>query len=166
MVISKRVSFAASHRLHGHEGRCQFLHGHNYNVDIMLEGYSLDDVGRLMDFKAVKETIGEWIDAHWDHAFIFNIHDPIALKIVDLMMEEQQCGRTYGMSDNPTAEHMVRELENAAINVLAPLVYTNEQLTGLHVKFRVWETESAYAESSEWVKIYNTEQAKLHAADK
>lgn len=46
--------FAAAHRLVGSGGKCESLHGHNFNVDLKVEGDQLDRSGMLVDFGILK----------------------------------------------------------------------------------------------------------------
>jgi 6-pyruvoyltetrahydropterin/6-carboxytetrahydropterin synthase len=53
--LTKRVKFEAAHRIPGHPGKCDRLHGHTYLVDIEVSGDDLDSLGILIDFSALKE---------------------------------------------------------------------------------------------------------------
>ncbi|WP_243544038.1 6-carboxytetrahydropterin synthase QueD [Pseudodesulfovibrio tunisiensis] len=47
--------FSASHQLRNYGGKCEHLHGHNFGVEVCVEGDRLDDrVHYLMDFKELK----------------------------------------------------------------------------------------------------------------
>jgi 6-pyruvoyltetrahydropterin/6-carboxytetrahydropterin synthase len=145
MEICKSVEFAAAHRLMGHESRCQYPHGHNYKVDIFVTGdeRSLDKVGRIVDFKIIKEGLGKWIDEMWDHCFIYNSRDEISCEIVDVLKKYNKDERVYKFIEkNPTAENMCVEL--------AEVVARNDKLwNGIDYfisKIRVWETNTAFAE--------------------
>ena len=52
LSIMRRFTFCAGHRLVGHEGKCQNLHGHNYTLEVYVTGREQDEVGRILDFKA------------------------------------------------------------------------------------------------------------------
>ncbi len=49
--------FSSAHYLDGYQGKCESLHGHNWKVEVELEGEILDDIGMLMDFKQLKELL-------------------------------------------------------------------------------------------------------------
>ncbi len=66
------TDFAAAHNLRGYEGRCENLHGHNYRVEVEIEGEELDDTGLLADFKELKR-ICEEVLAPLDHAYLNDI---------------------------------------------------------------------------------------------
>ena len=55
-----RVSsdFSSSHQLRNYGGKCESLHGHNFQVEVQVCGTEVDpDTGMLMDFKELKNTL-------------------------------------------------------------------------------------------------------------
>ena len=52
-VSSQKMSFSAAHFVLGNE-YCENLHGHNYIMDLIIEG-ELDENGMVMDFKNIKK---------------------------------------------------------------------------------------------------------------
>ena len=128
ILCTRRLTFCAAHRLMGHEGGCANLHGHNYTVEVTATG-DLDPVGRVVDFAEIKQGIGGWIDANWDHGFIHRQDDPLATLVG---------GKVFALAGNPTAENMAEFL----LNWVAPLVLPGVTVT----RVRVWETETSYAE--------------------
>jgi 6-pyruvoyltetrahydropterin/6-carboxytetrahydropterin synthase len=57
--------FSAAHSLRGYPGKCVNTHGHNFEVEVIVEGADLDPLGLLVDFKEVKaqlNTILEELD--------------------------------------------------------------------------------------------------------
>lgn len=61
--VRVNTDFAAAHFLKDYHGKCENLHGHNYEVYAHVRGENLDEGGMLLDFtdlkKALKETCGE-----------------------------------------------------------------------------------------------------------
>lgn len=118
-TCTRRFQFCAGHRVHMHESKCRNLHGHNYVAHVTVakgaEGSELDDLGRVVDFSALKEIIGAWIDAHWDHKFVLYANDTEARAAVALTATP-----IYVMQSNPTAENMARELFDVADRLLVP----------------------------------------------
>ena len=55
--VTVEETFAAGHALRGYRGKCENVHGHNYRVQLTLEGPELDAVGLLVDFVEVKRLI-------------------------------------------------------------------------------------------------------------
>jgi len=61
--------FSAAHVIHGYQGACNRLHGHNYRILVRLAGEELDKLGMLIDYAAVKRALTEVI-APLDHAYL------------------------------------------------------------------------------------------------
>lgn len=49
--------FAAAHFLQDYHGKCENLHGHNYNVYVHAKGNELDAGGMLLDFGILKNSL-------------------------------------------------------------------------------------------------------------
>jgi 6-pyruvoyltetrahydropterin/6-carboxytetrahydropterin synthase len=66
--ITKRFSFSASHQLFGlaEDHPCARLHGHNYEVEVVLESDKLSDVGFVRDYREL-DGFKAYIDANLDH---------------------------------------------------------------------------------------------------
>jgi len=48
--------FSSSHQLRNYGGKCEHMHGHNFGVEVVVEGDKLDDrVEYLVDFKELKK---------------------------------------------------------------------------------------------------------------
>lgn len=60
--------FSAAHALRNYRGKCEKLHGHNFNVSICVDGSRLDEnTFILVDFSILKKELRE-ILAGLDHA--------------------------------------------------------------------------------------------------
>ncbi len=70
--ISVTIKFAAAHKLHGYEGPCENLHGHNWIIKAVVGTDKLDSIGIAYDFKKLKHQINEIID-QFDHKFLNEI---------------------------------------------------------------------------------------------
>lgn len=68
---------SCGHRVVGHEGKCQHLHGHNYRIHFKVEAESLDPLGRVVDFSVIKATLCEWLETEWDHKMLLWVNDPL-----------------------------------------------------------------------------------------
>ena len=48
--------FSSSHQLRNYGGKCENMHGHNFGVEVVVEGDKLDErVHYLVDFKELKQ---------------------------------------------------------------------------------------------------------------
>jgi 6-pyruvoyltetrahydropterin/6-carboxytetrahydropterin synthase len=52
-----RGHFDAAHALVGYPGECCNLHGHTWDVEVVVAGDALDDVGIVYDFKTLKDDL-------------------------------------------------------------------------------------------------------------
>ncbi len=135
ITVTRRLEFDAAHRVLGHEGKCRYLHGHRYIAEVSARSFELDAVGRVVDFGVIKEKIGGWIDATWDHNSLFHPDDPLVAYICESGLERTP----YTMrSGNPTAENIALELYGVACKLLPSDM--------IIVRIRVWETPNCFAD--------------------
>jgi 6-pyruvoyltetrahydropterin/6-carboxytetrahydropterin synthase len=90
--VSVEETFSAGHALRGYKGKCENPHGHNYRVQITMEGPQLDGTGLLVDFTQLKETMRAVIK-RLDHQFIndlepFRTVNPSAENIAKYFYDE------------------------------------------------------------------------------
>ncbi len=57
--VTVQETFAAAHFLRGYEGSCNSIHGHNFRVQVTVEGERLDEIGMLVDFRELKTLLRE-----------------------------------------------------------------------------------------------------------
>jgi len=59
-TIAKRFAFSASHTIGGvpPEHPCARLHGHNYEVEVILQSASLDAIGFVRDYGELSDLKG------------------------------------------------------------------------------------------------------------
>lgn len=56
--LSVRDEFSAGHALRHYQGKCERLHGHNFGVELCVEGCELTpDTELLLDFKVLKSAL-------------------------------------------------------------------------------------------------------------
>jgi len=67
--VSVEETFSSGHALRGYKGKCENVHGHNYRVQVSIEGPQLDSIGLLVDFTHVKHAL-RGIIAEIDHQFL------------------------------------------------------------------------------------------------
>ena len=114
--------FSAGHRVVGHEGKCQYLHGHNYRIHFTIQSQiGLDEIGRVLDFSAIKMILCEWLEEHWDHKFLIWENDPFLPELAKLSPES-----IVALPFNPTAENMAQFLLKKAPHLLPPHVHLSK----------------------------------------
>lgn len=90
-IISKLFEFSASHRLldlpESHP--CSRMHGHNYQVKIVLGSETLDENGFVIDYGDLS-PLKKYIDENLDHRHlndVLEMHQPTAEKIAQHLFE-------------------------------------------------------------------------------
>jgi 6-pyruvoyltetrahydropterin/6-carboxytetrahydropterin synthase len=61
--------FAAAHRLAMVGAKCENLHGHNWKIEVYVQGQSTDKGGVLVDFGVIKRHVRELMET-LDHKFL------------------------------------------------------------------------------------------------
>lgn len=137
--ITKRVRFAAAHRILGYDGDCGFLHGHNYDVEVTVYGPTDNALGMVLDFKSLKGVLKGFVDQHLDHHVLLSEGDPLIPVLV-------QAGQRVfvmpvlptGLRLSTTAEHIALLIRSVVERELPPKVAT--------VSVRVYETPDSWAD--------------------
>ena len=65
-------SFAAAHRLEEYHGKCEELHGHNFQVEALFSGTQIGQGGMVVDFKELKGHVKQALDL-LDHKYLNEI---------------------------------------------------------------------------------------------
>lgn len=111
--IIVKESFSAAHFLRGYRGKCERIHGHNYLVELHIEGEGLDKVGILWDFAEAKRLLRGILE-ELDHSLL-NEDSPLGLL-------------------NPTVENIARYIFGKVKDQLPPQLILKRVI--------VWETET------------------------
>jgi len=126
MKVSRRATFNAAHRLFRSDwtneknveifGKCSNpnYHGHNYVLEVILDGEIDQETGYVIDLKIVKDAIKSEIDERFDHRNL-NLDCP---EFKDL---------------NPTAENIAVVIWNL-LRTKLPM--------HLDLTIKLWETEN------------------------
>lgn len=136
MITAERYhDISAGHKVTGHESKCAHLHGHNYRFHFKIAADKrLDDVGRVLDFSVIKETLCEWLEENWDHKMLIWQNEPDLPILLEHFPKD-----IVVTSFNPTAENMAKHM----VEVIAP-----KQLKGRGctlIKCRIEETRKCSA---------------------
>ena len=113
--VTVEEDFSAGHALRGYGGKCENLHGHNYKVQITVEGAQLDSIGLLCDFLHLKQIIRGIVQG-LDHQFLNDL--PAFSRV------------------NPSAENLAKHFYEEASKQVAALP-ASARITGI----TVWETD-------------------------
>lgn len=61
--LTVRSDFSSAHALRNYNGKCEALHGHNFAVEVVVEGTTLtQDTELLVDFKVLKNHLKDILD--------------------------------------------------------------------------------------------------------
>jgi len=98
--VSVEETFAAGHALRNYHGKCENVHGHNYRVQVTLEGEDLNPAGLLVDFADLKRLIRAVV-ARLDHQFLndlapFTTVNPSAENLARYFYDEVESGLAPG----------------------------------------------------------------------
>jgi len=87
-----KSDFSGAHNLRGYRGRCEKLHGHNWNVEARFERDTLDDIGIAADFKVLKSKL-KGVLKKMDHSYLnrlasFKKKNPSAENIAKFIFDQ------------------------------------------------------------------------------
>ncbi len=105
---TKKIEFDAAHRIIGHDGGCQMVHGHRYAVEFTFASADLNPMGMVIDFKEIKNRFKHWIDTNWDHNIILHKDD----KSLGDMIQGYTGQKVFYLDYNPTSENIAYYLFN------------------------------------------------------
>jgi 6-pyruvoyltetrahydropterin/6-carboxytetrahydropterin synthase len=64
--LKTQMYFSAAHHLLNYNGACENQHGHNWLVEVFVQGDTLDKSNILIDYKILKKELKEILD-YLDH---------------------------------------------------------------------------------------------------
>lgn len=143
MLIRKTFKFENAHIVRDCSTlRCsQNIHGHSYEVEVLLESNFLDNGGMVYDFGLMKLQIKELIDS-FDHAITLYADDDAVYK--DDMKKHSK--RWIQLPVNPSAEQFARVFFLIIDKLLKNTIMQNsEKEVKLH-SIIVHETKTGYAQ--------------------
>lgn len=132
MLVTKRVEFSASHVCRNpllSDGENEELfgaaanphgHGHNYVIDVTVEGDPDPVTGMVLDLKKLKEVVNREVIQTYDHRFL-----------------------NYEV---PPFDHVVPTVENIAIDIWHRLEPHISKVGGRLQGIRVYETAELYVD--------------------
>ncbi|MEM0142657.1 MAG: 6-carboxytetrahydropterin synthase [Candidatus Parvarchaeum sp.] len=146
MKVFKLIEISAAHLLDSVE-KCRRLHGHNYRVEVELEGTEGKD-GMLVDFNEIKAVV-----MSYDHKFLAGRSQVISLDEESFMLKLDDKYKVVfpnewvkQLPETSTAEN----ISKAIAQDLEKAIYS--KMTVKRIKVKVYETSSSYAEHERVVK--------------
>lgn len=110
------TEFSAAHQLRLPDGSLEPLHGHNWKVEVYIEGAQLDQMDVLADFTVVRPQLLD-----------------VCAALHDTHLNEHPAFQT----DNPSTERVAKLIHD----LLAPNISENVKIS----RVRVWETSTCAA---------------------
>ncbi len=92
--ISVIMDFSAAHNLRDYKGKCENLHGHNWQVEAVFIAKQLGQSDMVMDFSIAKKMLKQQLQ-YFDHAYIndteyFKKYNPTSENIAKFIYENLQ----------------------------------------------------------------------------
>lgn len=123
--VTVEQTFAAGHALREYKGKCENVHGHNYRIQITVEGEKLNRIGLLVDFVELKKVVRQVME-RLDHQFIndlepFTVLNPSAENLAKYFYDEVSERMPDNNGDAPTRISQVKIWEtDTSIAVFRP----------------------------------------------
>ena len=114
--VTVKGTFSAAHFLRDYHGKCEKLHGHNWQVEVTVSKETLGKNGMVIDFKELKNKLNKVL-GEFDHSFINKVSD---FKKI-----------------NPTSEHMAQYIYKRLKKLIPRTVAISKVI--------VWESEKSFA---------------------
>ena len=106
--LKTSAAFDSAHFLHGYKGKCANIHGHCWNVEVTINGDTLqaegEKRGMLIDFGDLKKAVRALADS-FDHTLIF---EEGTLKETTLAALKDEGFSLTPVPFRPTAENLAR----------------------------------------------------------
>lgn len=115
-TVKVKSHFSSAHNLRGYKGKCEDLHGHNWEVEITACSDGLDEMGMVIDFTDLRKVLNDII-SELDHKYLNDIEG-------------------FNKDVNPTSENIARYIFEE-ISAKSPDLRLKE--------VTVWETDSSSA---------------------
>lgn len=97
MRVRRRFRFEAAHSLPHHPGACRGLHGHSYELDVMVEGAVDGATGLVLDFAELKQAVGREVLERLDHKLLNEVLDNPTAERVTLWIWERLASALPGL---------------------------------------------------------------------
>ena len=143
--LTKTFDIEMAHALKDYDGKCRFIHGHTFGLEVTVRGKVLRDEshpkdGMVMDFSVLKKIVKQHIVDVFDHAFVLNKKAEFPVPDTAKQMFEN----IIYVDFQPTSENLVAYFAGIIQNHLPRHIELHR------VMFR--ETRTSYAE---WFKEDN-----------
>lgn len=115
--VSVVMDFSAAHNLRNYKGKCEKLHGHNWQVEAVFAAKQLNKGEMVMDFSQARKLLKQVLK-YFDHSYINN--------------------RDYFKKNNPTSENIAKFIYERLAQKIKRKKYAISKVS-------VWETAGSRA---------------------
>lgn len=138
MIINdtKIFTFDCAHRITGHDGQCDNIHGHTYKLEVTIASDVITNM--VMDFKKIKDLVNKTIINDYDHSLVLWTKGDN----VDGFLKGLPRKITW-IEMNATAENMLLDMY---VRLQKEFVILVDPAHTWVDKMRLWETPTSYAE--------------------
>lgn len=138
--LNKEFTFEMAHALDRYDGKCKYIHGHSFKLQVTVIGQPINDIkspknGMLIDFGDLKSLINTHIVDVFDHTLVLNENSSLNKSFLKNKDLDQKIIST---SFQPTSENMLIHFADIIKNILPNNVH-------LH-SLKLNETASSSAE--------------------
>ena len=137
--LTKIFHFDMAHVLKDYDGPCRNIHGHSYELRVMVKGEPICDPnnpknGMVMDLHDLKCLVNDNIVSKLDHAFVLSSAMPADF----IAIVQRDFEKVVVVDYQPTSENLILDMVETLQNVLP-------QDVTLH-SIRLQETPGSYVE--------------------
>ena len=116
MHLTRRFTFDAAHRIIGHSGKCSYLHGHTYHLEVTVSATRLNSLGMVIDFDDLRTLVRKAVLDRWDHATLLAETDPLVSAIRGVQPDAPE--KVVCFKHNPTAEVLTHQAWESICQIL------------------------------------------------
>ncbi len=116
--VTKEFTLDMAHALDDYDGKCRFIHGHTFHLEVTVTGEVINAPGNpkngmVVDFSELKRIVKNAIIEVFDHSLVLNEKSRYAA-IVDLICGERIILVPY----QPTSENLLIDFKNRLLSLL------------------------------------------------
>jgi 6-pyruvoyltetrahydropterin/6-carboxytetrahydropterin synthase len=140
MLVTKEFQFSAAHFLTKYHGKCERMHGHNYRLQVTVDG-KVQSNGMVVDFVILKKIVKDRILQKYDHRNLNDFFENptaenVAISIWDELVDLPSL--LQAELDDPNMSEELKHLlgEDGAVKDISTEVRLHE--------VKLWETDSCF----------------------